>query len=442
MSPHEPHDTVTPQRVGQILWRRRWVCLVVALVVLVGGTVYSLAQPTVYESTSSVALLPVSNNSAVLPNYPNLIASLIPTYVQLVSSPVLLERTAAAVPFSTSADQLANDVHGESLSSAAVITIVGQNTNPARAQQIAAAATAAFLELVRGNGVVVAQLYGRPTLPQAPSSPRTKLTLLAILVLAVFLGLAAGLVWDRLARRSEDTFPPASAVARPPVLGVVHDFGLGNGMSAAGGDPKLTLSHNGWRSLRTNFMYSLLGQEVRSVTVMSPLPGTAKTTVAANLAATLAEMGLAVVLVDADVRHPSLHEVFSMERWQGLSSTILDGADPATLPRPVPTVAGLQVVTAGPPLRARRDEITLYREQLPKLTNLADLVIVDGPSLRPDSDADLVAGVTDGVVLVVESKTITWEQLRTTVDGLTSLGTRVLGTVLAGVGRPTDFGQS
>ena len=105
---------------------------------------------------------------------------------------------AGSLPFAISGTDLANDVHAESLSNAALINIVGQSPNAIRAQEIAAAATTAFLTEIRGNGVVVPQLYGRPVLPDKPATPRTKLVLTAIAALAVILGLAAGLVWDRL----------------------------------------------------------------------------------------------------------------------------------------------------------------------------------------------------------------------------------------------------
>ena len=196
---------MTPQRVARILWRRKLVCSVVAAVVLLAGTGWLFTRPKIYQSTSSVALLPVTTNSGVLPNYPSLIASLIPTYVQLVSSPVLLDRVAATLPFAVSETQLANDVHAESLSNAAIINIVAESPNAIQAQEMAAAATAAFLSELRGNGVVGPQIYGRPIVPDKPAAPKIKLVLGAVLALAVILGLSSGLVWDRLFGRVDGT---------------------------------------------------------------------------------------------------------------------------------------------------------------------------------------------------------------------------------------------
>jgi capsular polysaccharide biosynthesis protein len=222
LSPSASRVTITPQRVAQVLWRRKLVCSAVAAIVLVAGIGWLFTRPNVYQSTSSVALLPATTNPAVLPNYPNLIASLIPTYVQLVSSPVLLNRVAATLPFAVSEPQLANDVHAEALSNAAIINIVAENSSAVRAQEIAAAATAVFLTELQGNGVVVPQIYGRPTVPSEPSAPRVKLVLGAVLVLAVILGLAAGLVWDRLFGRVDGTGELAEIRDDPPVRAQDH----------------------------------------------------------------------------------------------------------------------------------------------------------------------------------------------------------------------------
>ena len=442
LRPSESHDTVTPLRVARILWRRKLVCLIVAAVVFLGGAAYLLTRPRIYESTSSVALLPVSNNAAVLPNYPNLIASLIPTYVQLVSSSALLDQVAPTLPFRISANQLAGDVFAETLSNAAVINIVGESTDPVRAQEIAAATASVFLAHVRGNGVVVAQIYARPTVPDQPSSPKTKL------LLAAHTDRGGGPrpgCWADLG----PAFRPRGRRGSPyrdngPAPGARDNPGV-----RAGQRNQL----NSWRSGRHGCPRRLaVAADQLHVRLAWPADafcdrhqrrtGTGQDHRRSGLAATVADMGLAVILVDADVRRSKLHEVFSLDNGQGLTSTILDGAEPASLLRSVPTIAGLQVVTAGPPLPAQQDEASIYREQLPQLTRLADLVIVDGPSLRGDRGAGLVARLTDGVVLVVHSELLTWKQVRATVRELTSSGARVLGTVLTGMGSPADLGES
>jgi capsular polysaccharide biosynthesis protein len=198
LSPSASFDAMMAQRLARVLWRRKFVCVAVAAIVVVAGSSWLLTRQKIYQSSSSVALLPVTTNSGVLPNYPNLISSLIPTYIQLVSSPVLLDAVRGDLPFAISETQLASDVYAESLSNAAVITIVAQNPDPVRAQIIAERTTAAFRRNLRGNRVVIPQIYAQPTLPTKPSSPNVKLVLGAVLAMAVVLGLGAGLIWERL----------------------------------------------------------------------------------------------------------------------------------------------------------------------------------------------------------------------------------------------------
>lgn len=405
------------------------MCSVVAIVVLLGGAGYLLTRPKAYQSTSSVALLPASTDSSVLTNYPNIIASLIPTYIQLVSSPALLDQVAATLPFTISETQLANDVHAQSLSSAAVIDIVADSPNAVHAQEIAARTTAVFLAEVSGNGVVITSVYAQPTIPGAPEGPKTKLLLAVILVLAVALGLGAGLAWDRLFGGVDDS-PESPEAAAAPILGMITELGEQENFSAVLSSQDTTASNDRWRALRTNFIYATAGRHARSVFVTSFGSGEGKTTVAVNLAVSLADLGLSVVLVDAAVRFPTLHEVFGLDNAQGLTSTVLTDAEPASLLRPIPTVAGLQVITAGP--RLSHLEAGLYRQQLPRFSSLADIVIVDGPVLEGDVGAALAAGVADAVVLVARASQADM-QVRAGLRVLQRYDAPVVGTVLTAV---------
>jgi capsular exopolysaccharide synthesis family protein len=202
-----------------------------------------------------------------------------------------------------------------------------------------------------------------------------------------------------------------------------------------------------WRSLRAGFMRRT-ARLMRSVTVTSLRPGEGTTAVAAHLAASLAEVGLAVALVDADLRHPALGDFFGLENEPGLTSTVLSGADPASLLHPAPTAPGLHVVPAGPPLPSPRIEAELYRQQLPRFTPLVDMVIVDAPALGGESDAVSIASATEGVVLVIPSGADQLEHVEAARRALTRSGALLIGTVITGQGEvpsgggtPADPGQ-
>lgn len=451
MSSKGSHDAITPQRVARVLWRRKLVCSIAAAAVFLAGAGFLLGRAKTYDSTSSVALLPVSTNVGILPNYPNLIASLIPTYVQLVSSPVLLNQVAATLPFATSETQLANDVHAESLSGAAIINIVAQSRSATEAQQIASRTTAVFLTELSGNGVVIPSVYAEPVVPSKPAPPSIKLMLGAIAALGIVLGIGAGLLWDRLSGDGDGDGdgdadgdgtrqPPEST--HPPILGVIPKLAEQRDVSTVLDARDNTAPLGRWGSLRTNFMYSTAARQVRSVTVTSLHPGEGKTTVAVNLAASLAELGLSVVLVDGAMDRPALHEVFGIDNSQGLTSTVISNADPGSLLTPVPSIEGLQVVTAGPRL-STFGEAQFCLRKLQRFCPLGDLVIVDGPALQGGASADLVASVTDAVVLVVPAG-LAWSAV---VDAnlriLEKYEIPVLGTVLiAADGIVHGYGES
>ncbi len=408
MTSSRSHDTITPQRVARVLWRRKLVCLIVAAAVFATGAAVVLTRPKTYQSTATVALLPVSTDPNILPNYAGLIANLIPTYVQLVSSPALLNEVAATLPFTVSESQLAQDVHAQSLSNAAVINIVAQTQNPVEAQKIAARTMAVFLTKLKGNGVVVPTVYAQPVVPTTPAPPSTDLLLGVIFALAIVLGLGAGLLWDRLSRVEDVTRPspdvtrPSPEPPHPPILGVVPEQAGQRDVSTILHARDNSALRDTWDSLKTNYMYAAAGRRVRSVAVTSLHPGQGKTTVAVNLAASLAELGLSVVLVDGAVHDPVLHKVFGLENGQGLTSVVLGDADPASLLIPVPSIAGMQLVTAGPELSTRTDA-RFYLEPLKKLSLLGDLVIVDSPALQHVA-ADFIISATDAIVLVVPSE--------------------------------------
>ena len=199
-----------------------------------------------------------------------------------------------------------------------------------------------------------------------------------ILVIAVVLGLAAGLIWDRLSGSEGDTEQPAGTTG-PPVLGVVREPVEEFGLSSIREGPD-RLSDPRWLAITADQLHVRLAGPAHAFRYRHE-PGTRRGQrhYRGQLGCDGSRDGHGGCLVDADMRRSRLHEVFGLDNGQGLTSTILDGGGSGGTPRPVPNVASLQVVTAGPPLpSAQRDEESLYRNQLPRLTSLAELVIVAG----------------------------------------------------------------
>jgi capsular exopolysaccharide synthesis family protein len=176
------------------------------------------------------------------------------------------------------------------------------------------------------------------------------------------------------------------------------------------------------------------GSRPRVVVVSSPNPGEGKTTVAVNLAIALSEISQRVLLIDADLRQPRLHEIFSLENEVGLTG-ILTGRSTAWTPTgAVETthIPGLHVLPGGgSPDRAPR---LLYSYRLAELLRAVrlqfDTVLIDTPPVLPMPDARVIARLADSVVLVVRANKTTREAAALACQRFADDGTLVLGAVL------------
>jgi Mrp family chromosome partitioning ATPase len=165
------------------------------------------------------------------------------------------------------------------------------------------------------------------------------------------------------------------------------------------------------------------------IAVTSLERGGGSSTLTANLAVVAAEVGLRVLVADANPQVPRQHELFGLPNRQGLSSVVREAHDVAALVQPT-AFPRLRLLPAGPPLQDRGEAVQMYLGGVSRLGELADLVLVDSPPISAGADVGLLAALTDAVVLLVRAGSTTPRQLRGALDGLDALGVGVLGLVL------------
>ena len=196
-------------------------------------------------------------------------------------------------------------------------------------------------------------------------------------------------------------------------------------------DPSSPLAES-YNFLRTSLEFATLGTKgMHTLLITSSSPGEGKTTTAANLATSFARSGKSVILIDGDLRRPSLHKLFKISNHKGLTDVLLgnstlDEAFTAT------GVEGLRVVPAGPlppdptyVLRAPK-----MQEVVKQLRDRADLVIFDSPPLLVVSDPLLLARFADTVLLVVDAHSTTRDVLKRGVETLLRAKPELAGAVL------------
>jgi capsular exopolysaccharide synthesis family protein len=196
-----------------------------------------------------------------------------------------------------------------------------------------------------------------------------------------------------------------------------------------------------YRSLRTALYFSTSGKGHQVIQITSPGMGDGKTTLAANLAISIAQSGKRVLLIDADFRRPRLHRTFGLAGGVGLASVIIGEAvlRTAILETPVP---GLAVLPCGPipPNPAELLTSPRFKELLDTIREGFDFVVIDTPPLLAVTDPCVVAPRVDGIYLTLRLSKNGRPQAERAKEILTTLGAKVLGVVVNDIPKKSGGG--
>ncbi|MDQ7792022.1 MAG: CpsD/CapB family tyrosine-protein kinase [Clostridia bacterium] len=209
--------------------------------------------------------------------------------------------------------------------------------------------------------------------------------------------------------------------------------GNGNGSYAdliAQKHPK-SAAAEAYRTLRTNLGFAAPDHPARLIMATSAGPGDGKTSTMSNLAVVLAQTGQNVCLVDCDLREPRIHKVFEIDNTRGLTNVLLQNAvlDEVIIPA---ETAGLFLFPSGPipPNPAELIGSEKLKDLWPQLLERYDYVLVDAPPVLAVTDASLLAGQMDGVILIVKSGTSRVDMIQDAKAQLVKANSRILGVVL------------
>ena len=312
-----------------------------------------------------------------------------------------------------------------------LLNITGRSTDPKQAEEISHAVAQAIQSDVTLNSQFATVDSDFTTDKAKRASLPTYVTVIAIDIAGLLLGVVAALLWDRLFPRITDARSLCEA-AGMPVLGVLPSHPAVNKEPRAfvGAEP-VTILEDPIRMVLANLTVPQREARARSLAVVGMTSRSGASAVAANLAIVTAELGSTVLLVDADLRKPSLSPIFDVAAGPGLSS-VTDADDDLTKIAHQTTYPRVGVVPAGDAPESRAQESELYHRQLPRFEGMTDLVVILARPLRAGPETRLVMGVVDDVVLVVESGALRPREVDEAVAGLRMLGIHLAGAVLTG----------
>ena len=189
-----------------------------------------------------------------------------------------------------------------------------------------------------------------------------------------------------------------------------------------------------YRQLRTNIQFSSLDRPLKTLLVTSTNPEEGKSTTLANLAITIAQTGSKVLIVDCDLRRPSIHSIFGIKNNVGLTSAMVD-TSLANLPAQDVGIPNLSVLTSGP-LPPNPSELLgsqRMQELMAKLRESADYVLFDSPPVLAVTDAAVLASKLDGVLLVINAGHTKREMAKKAKAALDKVNANIVGVVLNNV---------
>ncbi len=205
-------------------------------------------------------------------------------------------------------------------------------------------------------------------------------------------------------------------------------------------EPRSPISE-AYRTLRTNLDFAGLDRKLQTLVITSAGVGEGKSTTLANLAVVTAQAGQKVILVDADLRRPSLHGIFGLANDSGLTTMMMDETALASPPLQDTGIEGLSLLASGPlpPNPAELMGSRRMEEVIAALSQRASHVFFDTPPVVAVTDAAVLSTKVDGVLLVISAGKTRREYARSAVQRLQQINARLVGTVLTNVSTGVGF---
>ncbi|WP_144756108.1 polysaccharide biosynthesis tyrosine autokinase [Curtobacterium pusillum] len=414
---------------------------------------WTMTQDRLFTSTASaIVQVAGADDVGLALSAENLAKSKAESYAEMSHSIAVANRAAAALGADADADaeRLIKRIASSVPADTSIVEIEAVAGNPEDAQRLARAWTDALAANVdqmntdagqdtEGAGTVRLVPLAVATLPTSPTEPRVGTVILVATLLGSVGAVLYALVRNQLDRRIRSAEILEAELGLPVVGRLPFVEHLENRRALAtdavpgdGADTRTAAAlTEALREIRTNLSFLNVDDPPRSLVISSSTAGEGKTTVAANLAATIAQSGQQVVLIDCDLRRPAQANLLGLTNGTGLSDVLSGRAKLHEVVQHRSDVENLHVITSGrtPPNPSELLASRAMRDLVATLEQDAFLVL-DAPPLLAVTDAAILSREADGMLLVVSAKRTTLDQVRRAVDAVHRVSGRIFGAVL------------
>jgi capsular exopolysaccharide synthesis family protein len=419
--------------------RRRWLSiLLIALTALALTSLGTLMMPKKYTATTQLFFAVAGNSVTDLAQGSNFAEKQISSYAEVATSPIVLDPVIKDLGLRTTAGELKQSIEATVRVKTLILEIAVTDPHPQQAAMVANAAADRLSDAAKaltptredGSETVRVTTLATAQVPSVASYPNISRNLTLGMILGLVLGIGIAVLREVLDTRVR-TEQDVRALTESSILGVVGFDQEVPRHPVILRDEPLAAPSEAVRRLRTNLQFIDVAERPKSIVISSSVAGEGKSTIAINLAVSLADTGARVLLVDADLRRPSIAEYIGMEGNVGLTTVLIGRADVKDVVQPLGT-STLDILPAGqiPPNPSELLGSPAMAGLLDRLVATYDMVLLDSPPLLPVTDAAVLSKLAGGVLVVVGVDRIHRPQLQETLTSLKTASAHVFGIVM------------
>lgn len=427
---------------ARILRRNFVLIIAITLIGLSAGATYALLTPASYAATTQLFVASAARQdptSKDLQQGTEYARQAVNSYVDVVTSALVLVPVIEDLGLSESVDELAGRISASTSVNTVVITITARDERPDAAARLAAAVGESFTATVADQleratedqeSPVRIETIQPASVPVTPTGPGIGASIAIGALIGLAVGVVIAAVRSLLDSRVHGVDDVDKLIEVPIVGGIALDPSVKTQPLIVAFSPTHPAAE-AFRALRTNVQFLAEGRSNQAIVITSANPSEGKSTTAANLALAFSESGQRTVLVDGDLRRPRLAKLFDLEGAAGLSDALVSRVAVTDVLQQWGG-GNLFVLPAGstPPNPAELLGSPAMDALILQLRAAFDVVLIDAPPILAVTDAAVLGRALDGVLMVAAAGSTTRSQLQAAVANVRTGGARVVGAVV------------